>query len=62
MPIKQTPYGTVDAKAFKRLRGSFETMKVLYALDTIDEMRGDIARSDSRCSCSRTTHSGIEGQ
>lgn len=46
MPIQQTPYGTVDAKAFKRLRGSFETMKVLYALDAIDEMRGDICEPD----------------
>ena len=46
MPIKQTPYGTVDAKVFERLQDSFNTMKVLHALDAIDEMRGDICEPD----------------
>ena len=46
MPIKQTPYRTVDAKAFERLQDAFNTMKVLYALDVIDAMRGGICEPD----------------
>lgn len=46
MPIKQTPYGPVNAKVFRKLQNSFETMKVLYALDTIDQIRGDICEPD----------------
>ena len=46
MPIKQTHYGPVDAKVFRRLQDSFETMKVLYALDAIDQIRYDICEPD----------------
>ena len=46
MPIKETPYGPVDARAFERLEESFNTMSVLQAVDAIDQIRYGVCEPD----------------
>ena len=38
----KTEYGPVDQKALKTLQNSFDTMRLLHAVDAIDHMRGRI--------------------
>ena len=46
MPTQETPYGKVDADVLEELQQSFDTYRILYAVDAIDAIRYRICDPD----------------